>query len=304
MNNVHFDDSNISSLDKIIKFWISVNDKDELFQQILSPSNLVSQNNEIIKEINNQKVSSVENIKFQSINNDPINNTIETKTMKKFSSIPSKNSPKLSSETWSCQICTYVNISGRWKCEICQSDRIQFPLKNNKTNDFDDLEIISDSLTVKSSSLTTSKTTTTTSITTISVNENNHITPIKRSSSTPIEATKSKSIKRTKRNTTVATTIPISDKHNSININDQLNNIINTDKCNDLILSQCLEDVLPENHFEDIIDQTFFNLKEPSHLYHPPIVVVIGRRVGDMKMGKNLLIGILHLFNFVLINIS
>jgi hypothetical protein len=42
---------------------------------------------------------------------------------------------------------------------------------------------------------------------------------------------------------------------------------------------------------DDQIDCFFFKLQDPTDRYQPPVVVMIGRRVGDMRMGKNLLIG-------------
>lgn len=42
---------------------------------------------------------------------------------------------------------------------------------------------------------------------------------------------------------------------------------------------------------DDQIDCFFFKLQDSTDRYQPPVVVMIGRRVGDMRMGKNLLIG-------------
>jgi hypothetical protein len=38
-----------------------------------------------------------------------------------------------------------------------------------------------------------------------------------------------------------------------------------------------------------------FNLQEDSFLYSPPTVVVVGRRLGDLRAGKNLLVGAYHI---------
>lgn len=250
--------------------------KYQFFQHISSP-NLSKEE----KQFENQKEEKSEdnqltsqNINIKKTHSLSVSLVSESTNLKKSLTFPTNKNQKLlpslslsSSETWSCQLCTYSNSSRSWKCEICQTDRIKFPIKNQNKN-IEVVEVVEDITTKIHQSNDTSPLYSSTSIS----------TPIslKRNSSTTIEEKKLSKRKKSK----TLTEEEINPKNGK------------SDKTIDeSFLSQTIEEILPDNLFEDIVDQTFFNLKEPSHLYKPPVVIIIGRRVGDMKMGKNLLIG-------------
>jgi hypothetical protein len=162
-------------------------------------------------------------------------------------------------ESWSCLSCTYLNSSKTWRCEICRADRVQFPMKS-ETNP-GPLPQEDESLDCPSSKRRGK---------TLPGNMN------KRSKAQPpLSCGGGHSDARVD---------PYFPPSHSPSLSPSRVDVTPTAGA----VSGASDDALMS---DDQIDSLFFKLKGPTHLYQPPVVIMIGRRVGDMRMGKNLLIG-------------
>jgi hypothetical protein len=176
---------------------------------------------------------------------------------------------------WACQSCTYRNSSRTWRCDICRADRVQFPLKSapgrGKGKETSQDEALSSTM-KRSVSEPQSQI------------ENKRAKLRHRHSPLPhiccdVESSLSLTIP-TPLTTAVTPASPPEPSVESHHLDE------NRSDTNDTPAP-----AVPALMSDEEIDQVFFKLQEPSHLYSPPVVVMVGRRVGDMRMGKNLLIG-------------
>jgi hypothetical protein len=192
-------------------------------------------------------------------------------------------------EGWTCQSCTFLNSSRTWKCDICRTDRVQFPLRSppespqEETHPSETAVAIKRSMSEPQSQNKRSK-----------FHHSSPPSPPSPLASIPsvldlCETDESPSLLPTQ---TLSLSSPLSISESSVAISVTSSGLAtgsgSVGSQSQAITAPVTTEALMS---DEEIDRVFFNLQEPSHLYSPPVVVMVGRRVGDMRMGKNLLIG-------------